>query len=149
MEVQDAWHCSWLSSSEKINTLSRMLLSPGEPNEMVLLCEHGMYSLQQLSCWKYNLIPPSLQSWQSSEWARTIETCFLTGLKKNLLKKCFRVLWLFNSCYSSMWDFLYTSPSIQAFFYFRVCIASTFCFSWKIKLSVFSELSEICLLQVQ
>lgn len=59
-EVQDAWHCSWLSSSVRISTLSGMLLIPGEPNDMVLLSEPGTYSLQLHSCWKYNLIPPSL-----------------------------------------------------------------------------------------
>lgn len=45
-EVQDTWHCSWLSNSVRISLLRRMLPSQGEPSEMILLCEHGMQPLQ-------------------------------------------------------------------------------------------------------
>lgn len=110
---------------------------------MVLFWEHGMCSLQVHSCWKYNLIPPSLQSWKSSEWVRTIETCSLTGLKKKWQEKCTSVLWLFNSCYSIISEILctillqykhsFTSECLHCFHILFLLEDKAFCIYWIVR----------------
>lgn len=147
-EVQDTRHCSWFSNSVRIIPPWENTPQPGRAKWdgfdlrtwFVSLTTTFMSEMQS----KFFLVLPT-QHWMSKE----SRDALLAWIEKKK-KKSIRVSCLFNRCYSNASEVFHTllfllNPS--SLLLQSVCSASKFCFSGKVKLSVFNKLSEMWFLK--